>query len=136
MVATFAAYTIYAIAGDEIRAHRSTKQNSGNKPTIAVRPKEKNTTIEPPLKPASKPKANPRKTKSIKTEKPADPIAITSDAILAYLSANGSATITKLAKELQTDKTTVMLAAEKLFNEKLASSVKRGGHPAIALDAS
>jgi hypothetical protein len=135
MVAAFAAYTAYAIVGDEIIANRSTKQHADKKPSLIAEPKDENTPSVPISKPAPKPKASPRKTKAIKTEKPTDPIIIASDVILAYLSVNGPVTITKLAKELQTDKATVMLAAEKLINEKSALSIKRGGYPAISPNA-
>lgn len=127
MVVAFAAYTFYTIAGDEIRANRTT-MHIGKK-VLTTAHKVKNTTTAP------KPKTGPRKAKAIKAKDFPDPVAVTSDAILVYLSANGSVTYAKLSKELQTDKATVMLAAEKLIKEKAALAIKRGGHPAIAPSA-
>ncbi len=128
MVVAFAAYTFYTIAGDEIRANRTTKP-TGKRLLAETQPKdEKALRVR-----TTKPKASPTKARAVKTAKPAGPATVTSDAILAYLSANGHVTITKLSQELQMDKATVLLAAEKLINGKLALSIKRGGHPAIAL---
>jgi hypothetical protein len=132
MVVAFAAYTFYTIAGDEIRANRATKL-TGKRLLTETSTKDEKALSARTTKPTPKPKANPTKARAVKIEKPAGPATVTSDAILAYLSANGPVTITKLSKELQTDKATVMLAAEKLINGKLAFSIKRGGYPAIAL---
>lgn len=134
IVVAFAAYTFYTIAGDEIRANRAAthlgkKLMTEAKPKGETAQKVKNTTTVP------KPKTSPRKAKAVKAENLPDPVAVTSDAILMYLSANGSVTYAKLSKELQTDKATVMLAAEKLIKEKAALAIKRGGHPAIAPSA-
>lgn len=132
MVVAFVAYTFYTIAGDEIRANRTTK-HTGKRLLTDTKPKDEKALSVRTTKPASKPKASPTKARAAKIEKPAGPATVTSDAILAYLSANGPVTITKLSKELQMDKATVILAAEKLINGKLALSIKRGGYPAIAL---
>ena len=129
MVVAFAAYTFYTIAGDEIRANQAIK-HTGKKLSAETKPKdEKAPSIQVTM---TAPKPSPKKTKAVKKESPEEPITIASNAILAYLTANGPVTVTKLIKELQTDKATVMLAVEKLINEKSALSIKRGGHPAIA----
>ena len=127
LVAAFAVFTFYAIAGDEIRKNRTTK--SSKKFVKETLPKEQKPKIR-----TSKPKASPGKTKAIKPQKVAAPENTTSDAILAYLTANGPVTITKLTKALQADEATVMSAAEKLIKQKSAVSIKRGGYPAIALN--
>jgi hypothetical protein len=134
IVVAFAAFTFYTIAGDEIRSNWAIKHNGKKLPTETKPKNEKEPSVQL-TKLAPKPKTRPKKTRAIKTEKPADPIYITSDAILAYLTANGPVTLTKLTKELKTDKATIMLAAEKLINEKSALSIKRGGYPAIAPSA-
>ncbi len=134
MVAAFAAYTFYAIVGDEIAANRSSQQVSNKTLThVDEAPAVILSTIPTP-KSIPKPKTNTRKPKAKLTEKAAttpDPLAIAADAILAYLAANGSVTINKLIKEIPSDKETVVLAAEKLISDKSAISLKRGGHPAI-----
>jgi hypothetical protein len=136
MVVAFAAYTFYTIAGDEIRANRTTK-HIGKRLLTETQPNGEKALSARTTKPTPKPKASPTKARAVKIEKPAGrPATVTSDTILAYLSANGPVTITKLSKELQMDKATVMLAAEKLINGKLAFSIKRGGYPAIALSES
>jgi hypothetical protein len=132
MVAAFAAFAFYTIAGDEIRASRAIK-NTGKKQSTETKAKNEKAPTVQVKKTASKAKpSSPKKTREIKTEKPADLVSITADSILAYLTANGSVTVTKLTKELQTDKAIVMSAVEKLINEKSALSIKRGGYPAIA----
>lgn len=131
-VAAFAAYTAYAIVSDEIRTNRPNQKNSGKKPVTESKPKNGKASSARITKPATKLKASPKKTKEIKTEMAVDPIAVISKDILTYLSVNGPVTFTKITKELNTDKATVMLAAEKLIKENLALSVKRGGYPAIA----
>ncbi|MBK8815674.1 MAG: hypothetical protein IPN42_09315 [Methylococcaceae bacterium] len=139
MVAAFAAYTFYAIVGDEIAANRSSKQVSYKNITKAEEAPSVNRSTIPTPKSTSKPKTNTRKPKAKLTEKAAttpDPVAIASDAILAYLSANGSITINKLIKEIPSDKESVVLAVEKLISNKSAISLKRGGHPAIGPIAS
>ncbi len=130
IVVAFAAYIFYTIAGDEIRANRAIKQ-TGKKLSTETKLKNEKALNVQLTKTAPKPKTSPKKTKAVQSEKPADPITITSKAILAYLTTNGPVTVTKLAKELQTDKATVMLAVDKLIKEKSALSIKRGGHPAI-----
>jgi len=132
MVAAFAAFTVYAIAGDEIRSSRSTPQPTSKKTVISSRSKGGKPAAVRTTKPVAKPKANNRKAKAIKTEQLTDSLTNTSNAILAYLSTKGSVTITNLAKELKTDKAIVAAAADKLIAEKLALSGKRGGYPAIA----
>lgn len=128
-VAAFAAYTLYAIVGDEIRANKSTKQNTGGQRSIAAASTTDITASAPSTKPKS---ATPKKARATKTEKPVDQIAATTEAILAYLSTKGPVTITNLTKELKMDKAAVTLAVEKLIAEKSALSIKRGGYPAIA----
>jgi hypothetical protein len=132
MVVAFAAYTFYTIAGDEIRANRAAT-HLGKKLMTEAKPKGETAQKVKNTKTVPKPKTSPRKAKAVKAEESSGLVAVTSDAILVYLSANGSVTLTKLGKELQTDKATVMLAAEKLIKEKAALSIKRGGYPAIAL---
>ena len=83
LVAGFAAFTAYVIAGDEIRAN-PTKQ-------------------QPALKQPVLPKS------------PSKPVA-------------------RLTKELNADHATIPLAAEKQINDKKVTSIKRGGHPALALN--
>jgi hypothetical protein len=134
LVAAFAAYTFYAIVGDEIAANRSSKKVSYKKLTNVEEAPSVNSSTIPTPKSTPKPKTSTKKPKTKPTEKVAtapDPIAIAADAILAYLSANGSVTINKLIKEIPSDKETVVLAAEKLISDKSALSLKRGGHPAI-----
>lgn len=134
MVVAFAAYTFYTIAGDEIRANRTT-MHIGKKLLPEAKPNDEKVAKVKNAKTAPKPKTSSREAKAIKAKDFPDPVAVTSDAILVYLSANGSVTYAKLSKELQTDKATVMLAAEKLIKEKAALAIKRGGHPAIAPSA-
>jgi hypothetical protein len=129
LVAAFAVFIFYAIAGDEIRKNRT--KPSGKKNVKETLPKEQKTNTR-----TTKPKASPVKTKVIKSQKVAAPESATSDAILAYLTANGPVTITKLTKALQTDEATVKSATEKLIKQKSAVSIKRGGYPAIALNES
>lgn len=126
LVVGFAAYTAYVIVGDEIRANRA-------KPQPALKPSGKPAATAPkPVAPSSaKPSSN--KPKSVKAKTPADPIANTAKAIMANLTKNGPTTVAKLSKELKVEQATMRLAAEKLIYDKKATSIIRGGHPALAL---
>jgi hypothetical protein len=134
LVAGFAAYTVYAIAGDEIRANR-TKQQTALKRPVPPKPLGKPVakTTKPAAKSLAKPKASKPKPKPKKAKTPTDPIAITAKAIMANLTKNGPATLAKLGKELNTDEATLRLAADKLVKGKKLTPTKRGGYPALAL---
>jgi N-acetyl-beta-hexosaminidase len=134
LVAGFAAYTAYVIAGDEIRANRAKPQLALKQPVSPKPPSRPAATAPKPVAPSSaKPSSSKPKPKPIKANTPADPIANTAKAIMANLTKNGPATLSKLSKELNADETTLRLAAEKLINDKKITSIKRGGHPALAL---
>lgn len=133
-VAGFAAYTAYVIAGDEIRANRTKPQTALKQP---VSPKSPTKPAAKAPKPVASSSANPSSSKPnpkpIKAKSPKDPIANTAKAIMANLTKNGPVTVAKLAKELDADEATMLLATEKLINDKKVTSIKRGGHPALAL---
>ena len=134
LVVGFAAYTAYVIAGDEIRANRAKPQPALKQPVSPRPPSRPAATAPKPVAPSSaKPMPSKAKPKPIKASTPADPIANTSKAIMANLTKNGPATLSKLSKELKVDQATMRLAAEKLINDKKVTSIKRGGHPALAL---
>jgi hypothetical protein len=132
LVVGFAAYTAYVIVGDEIRANRA-KPQPALKPSVSPKPSGKPAATAPkPVAPSSaKPSSN--KPKSVKAKTPADPIANTAKAIMANLTKNGPTTVAKLSKELKVEQATMRLAAEKLIYDKKATSIIRGGHPALAL---
>lgn len=134
LVAGFAAYTAYVIVGDEIRANRAKPQPALKLP-VSPKPSGKPAATAPkPVAPSSaKPMPSKAKPKPIKASTPADPIANTAKAIMANLTKNGPTTVAKLSKELKVDQATMRLAAEKLINDKKVTSIKRGGHPALAL---
>ncbi len=137
LVAGFAAYTAYVIVGDEIKNNRAIRKNTGLAQPLIIdssikkSPKPRTAAASSRQKTTSK-NTPPSKTKTITDS---DPIAIGAEGILAYLNKNGPATLSKLAKELKSDNATVLLATEKLVNDKKAVAIKRGGHPALALNS-
>jgi hypothetical protein len=134
LVVGFAAYTAYVIVGDEIRANRA-KPQPALKPSVSPKPSGKPAATAPkPVAPSSaKPMPSKAKLKPIKASASGDPIANISKAIMANLTKNGPATLSKLSKELKVEQATMRLAAEKLIYDKKATSIIRGGHPALAL---
>jgi hypothetical protein len=143
-VAAFAAYTFYAITSDLKAAKQPTIKDfdiapetvgAVKMPKVDAEASTPMPTAAPKQKAAPKPKAAASKPKAAKAEKPTkapDPVDMASATILAYLSANGAVTLGKLAKDIPSDKDTLMKAAEKLISENAVVSVKRGGHPGIA----
>jgi hypothetical protein len=131
LVVGFAVYTAYVIVGDEIRSNRTKPQSPLKLP---VSPKSSGKPAAKAPKPVARPSAKPSPSKAIKAKTPADPIANTAKAIMANLTKNGPTTVAKLTKELNTDAATMQLATEKLINDKKVTSIKRSGHPALALN--
>jgi hypothetical protein len=130
LVAGFAIFTAYTIIKSVKRVTQpkiTLKQPSS--PKAPSKPVVK--TAKPAAAPAKKPTAP--KPKAAKTIPPADPVATTTNAILASLTKNGPATVAKLTKELNTDAVTLQLATEKLINDNKITAIKRGGYPALAL---
>lgn len=133
LVAGFAAYTVYVIAGDEIRANRTKPQHALKQPSPQSASKLAAKAPKPVAASSAKPNASKPKTKPVKAKTATDPIANTAKAIMVNLTKNGPATVAKLTKELNADEATLLLAIEKLINDKKITSIKRGGHPALAL---
>lgn len=137
-VAAFAAYTFYAITSDLKVTKQPTIKDFDIAPETvgAVKmPKVDAEASTPRPAAAPKQKAAASKPKAAKAEKPTkapDPVDMASATILAYLSANGAVTLGKLAKDIPSDKDTLMKAAEKLISQNAVVLVKRGGHPGIA----
>jgi hypothetical protein len=69
LVGAFAAYTFYAIAGDEIRANRTAKFD-GKRQLTETKSQDKKAPKAKSSRKTSKPKTSPKKTKAVKTEKP------------------------------------------------------------------
>ena len=132
LVAGFAAFTAYTIIGSEIQDNR-TQPKTALKPTTTSKSPSKPVvkTAKPVAAPAKKPTTAKPKAATAKT--PADPVATTTKAIMTSLKKNGSMTVAKLAKELNTDAATLQLAMDKLINDKKITTLKRGGYPALAL---
>ncbi len=132
LLAGFAVLTTYVIFGDEIRAKRS-KQKTALKPSVSTKAPGK--PVAKATKPVSPPVVKPSasQSKPLKPTSAKDPKSDMSSAILACLSRNGPLTLAKLTKELKTDEATLQFAVEKLINDQKAVSIKRGGHPALAL---
>lgn len=133
LVAGFAAYTAYVIAGDEIRANRTQPKTALRQPVSPKSPTKPVAKAPKPVAAASSAKPNPRKPNPVKAKTATDPIASTAKAIMANLTKYGPLTVAKLAKELNADEAALLLATEKLVNDKQVTSIKRGGHPALAL---
>jgi hypothetical protein len=136
MVAAFAAYTVYAIAGDEFRSKRATHQPTGKRTAIAAenkgRPAPGIRAAKAPAKTKPTKATAPRKTKAAKPSKATNTNTVNPDAILAYLAAQGLVSIANLAKALKADKAAVAVVAGQLIAEHSAVAIKRGGYPGIA----
>jgi hypothetical protein len=133
LVAGFAAYTAYTIAGDDIRANRN-KQQLSMKPALPPKRPGKSASNPPKsIKPSSV-KPISKKSKPLEPIESSDPIAVTAKDIVDYLGKNGPATLSKLAKELKSDIANIQLAAEQLVKDNGAIAMKRGGYPALALN--
>lgn len=143
-VAAYAAYTFYAITSDLKAAKQPTIKDidiapetvgAVKMPKVDIEASIPRPTAAPKQKTAPKPKATaskPTAAKTAKATKAPDPVDMASETILAYLSTNGAVTLSKLAKDIPSDKDTLMKAAEKLISQNAVVSVKRGGHPGIA----
>lgn len=137
LVAGFAAFTAYVIAGDDIRANRNTPLTALKQPVTPKAPGKPTAKapkpVAAPSTKATASKAKPTKAKA-KTKTQTDPLAATANAIMRHLTENGPATITKLSNALKLDAASILLTAEKLVKDNKAKAIKRGGYPALALN--
>jgi hypothetical protein len=132
-VAAFAAYTVYAIAGDELKANKAgtyrqqkpVKQIKDNKVVSSAKAKAPVKTINA----GGKAKYEVTQTAAA----PTNPNTLAAESILDYIKAKGPATYKKLGRELQLTDETVQSASELLLTGHFVVQVKRGGHPGLAI---
>jgi predicted HTH transcriptional regulator len=129
----FVGYVAYALVGDQIKH----KPKLPAKPLVAAKPPKpskpsKTTKPKTARKPAPAKKA--KATTTVKTQT-AEPVNVTSEAILAYLGKNGQTTIAQLARELPDNRKTIEDSIGKLIKKGAISQTTIRRAKTVALKA-
>ena len=103
----FFGYVAYALVGEQIvhKPKLSAKPLVAAKPTKPSKPSKPSKTTKP--KTARKPAASKKAKATTGKTQTAEPVNVTSEAVLAYLGKNGQTTIAQLARELPDNRKTI-----------------------------